>query len=170
MRDWSFFFGTPLFFNAEFSSIDYEAAILRGVKHPLRNRKIEKTAIYVNVPRIDGLSTNESERLAKYITIQEIFQEYNLASDVSDQRFKMKTILYDHDEVLGDSTGVRRLAELHQNAAAGLCLYDVMLTSQLYKEGNQLKAVGPVAYLKLYAQAYWYRLTSSSGLFDGRCW
>ena len=164
------FFGTPLFFNTEFSSIDYDAVILRGAKHFLENNRIEKTAIYVNIPHIAGLDTAEIDSFTKYISIQEIFQEYNLASDISDKTFSLKTILYDHDIELKDSTGALRLAELHQNAAAGLCLYDVMLTSQLYKEKNKLKSAGPIGYLKLYAEAYWYRFTSSSGLFDSRCW
>ncbi|CAN7341608.1 hypothetical protein LJR235_001875 [Pararhizobium sp. LjRoot235] len=164
------FFGTPLFFNAEFSSIDYDAVILRGAKHLLDNKRIEKTAVYVNIPKLDGLNTTEIDAFTKYISIQEIFQEYNLASDIADEALKLKTILYDHDVVLKDSTGALRLAELHRNAAAGLCLYDVMLTSQLYNEGSGLKPIGALSYLKMYMEAYWYRLTSSADLFDSRCW
>jgi len=166
------FFGTPLLFNSEFASIDYKSVINERKTYDLKNTNIEKTAIYVNVPEIHGLKESELNEFIRYITIQEIFQEYNLAADVFSDGFKVKTILYDHDNILGQLNGAERIREQRRNVALGYCPYDVILTAQLYESGNEISPVplGTLKFLYMYTKAYWYYFTSASELFDNRCW
>ncbi|WP_157814291.1 hypothetical protein [Rhizobium sullae] len=166
------FDGTPLFFNSEFASIDYDAVINGNRKYRPENTDIEKTAVYINIPQMEGASPAEMEKFIKYVTTQEIYQEYNLAADMFDHRFRLQTILYDYDDELGDLVGAERMRQRNKNVSLGLCPYDVMLTYHLYRgeHGNSPEALDMVAFIDLYAKAYWYYLTYPSELFDSKCW
>lgn len=166
------FYGTPLFFNSEFGSIDYNAVINGREKHQLKNADIEKNAIYINVPTPEGFSDQDVNEYTNYVILQEIYQEYNLASDVSDGSYRLKSILYDHDDALDEITGSERIRIAKDNASRGLCPYDVILVSQLYhsEDGNSPRFLGVVGFSYMYMKAYWYRMTYPSVLFDSRCW
>lgn len=165
------FNGTPFFFNSEFADIDFDNLIRNAAQHRLANTKVEHSVVYVNTPFLEGRSASENQRFTNYVALQEIFQEYNLASDVNDPEFRLKTILYDHDEVLGNLTGAQRRDELRKNAATGLCLFDVMLTEQLGQSaGNNPAAIGILSFLKLQVSAYHHRWSGDDDLFDERCW
>jgi hypothetical protein len=165
------FNGTPFFFNSEFAKIDFDNVIRNGAAHRLADTKIERSVVYVNTPFLKGLSAPQNQRFTNSVTLQEIFQEYNLAADVNDPEFKLKTILYDHDEALGNLTGAARRNELQKNAASGLCPFDVMLTRQIGESGGSNPApVGLFGFLKLQMSAYYHRWGSNDDLFDERCW
>lgn len=165
------FNGTPFFFNSEFADIDFDDVIRNGAAHRLADTKIERSVVYVNTPFLEGLSAPQNQRFTNSVTLQEIFQEYNLAADVNDPEFKLKTILYDHDEALGDLTGAARRDELQKNAASGLCPFDVMLTRQIGRSGGSNPApVGLFGFLKLQMSAYYHRWGSNDDLFEERCW
>lgn len=164
------YYGRPLFFNSDFATMDFELAE-REKKYELKSKKIEKAAVYINVPPADGATQSEIDRFTKFLILQEIFQEYNLAADIADNRFQLRTILYDNDEAWLNSSGAEAMRGLAQTASSALCPYDVMLVSQLHASPDSPpRSVGWRRYLSLYAQAYWYRYTSSSDLFDDRCW
>jgi len=165
------FNGAPFFFNSEFAGIDFDNVIKNATQHRLANTKIEHSVVYVNTPFLEGRSASENQMFTNYVALQEIFQDYNLASDVNDPEFKLKTILYDHDEALGNLTGAQRRDELRKNAATGLCLFDVMLTKQLGQNaGNAPAPVGIIAFLSLQVSAYYHRWSGDDDLFDRRCW
>lgn len=165
------FNGTPFFFNSEFADIDFDNVIRNAAQHRLANTKVEHSVVYVNTPFLEGRSASENQRFTNYVALQEIFQEYNLASDINEPEFKLKTILYDHDEALGNLTGAQRRDELRKHAATGLCLFDVMLTEQLGQSvGNNPAPVGIVTFLKLQVSAYYHRWSGDNDLFDERCW
>lgn len=164
------YYGRPLFFNSDFATMDFRRAE-REKKYELKNNRIEKAAIYVNIPPVPDAPQEEVERFTKFIIIQEIFQEYNVAPDINDQEFQLKTILYDNDGALLDTHGVETMRGAYSTASSASCLHDVMLTSQLHARPNaNPEPVDLLTYLGLFAQAYWYRFTSPSELFDDRCW
>lgn len=157
------FNGTSFFFNSEFSKIDFDKVISTGAPHRLENTQIEKSVVYVNAP--------QSQSFSNYVALQEIFQEYNMAADVNDPEFRLKSILHDHDDQLGSLTGSQRMDELQKNAAMGLCPFDVMLTMQLRKsEGSNPSPVGLPEFALLKLRSYYSYWTARSDLFDDRCW
>lgn len=157
------FNGTPLFFNSEFARIDFNSVIKNSAPHKLENTRIEKSVVFVNVP--------DSQNFSNYVALQEIFQEYNLASDINDPEFKLKSILYDHDDQLGSLTGTQRRDELQKNASMGLCPFDVMLTKQLRQSGgNNPRPAGSLEFAFLLFTAHYYHWKSQLNIFDDRCW
>lgn len=157
------FYGTFFFFNSEFSDIDFDNVIKYRTAHKLANTQIDKSVVYINAP--------ESQSFSNYVAIQEIFQEYNMAADVNDPEFRLKSILYDHDEILGTLTGPERIVELQKNAAMGLCPFDVMLAIQLQKsDGANPSPAWLAEFALLKARSYYYYWTTRSDLFDVRCW
>ncbi|OCO98235.1 hypothetical protein BC374_11230 [Ensifer sp. LC13] len=164
------YYGRPLFFNSDFATMDFKRAQSEKT-YSLKSNRIEKAAVYVNVPPIPDAPEQDVERFTKFIIIQEIFQEYNVAPDINGSDFQLKTILNDNDGALLDTRGVETMRGAYNTASSALCPYDVMLTSQLHARPNaNPEPVGLLTYLGLYAQAYWYRFTSPSDLFDDRCW
>lgn len=163
------YYGRPLFFNSEFSTMDFRRAE-REKTYTLQNNRIEKAAVYINIPPIQDAPEEDVERYTKFIIIQEIFQEYNVTPDINGA-FQLRTILNDNDEALLDTRGVDTMRRAYSTASSALCPYDVMLTSQLHAKPNaNPEPAGLFTYLGLYTQAYWYRFTSPSDLFDDRCW
>lgn len=165
------FNGTPLFFNPEFAEIDFQNVIRNRASHRLTDTKIERSMIYVNTPFREDQSAPQNQRFTNYVALQEIFQDYNLAADVNDPELKLRTVLYDHDDALGNLTGAVRRAELEKNAAIGLCPFDIMLTRQIALNGHDNPTpVGLFEFFTLKMSAYYHRLGHNDDLFDERCW
>ncbi len=169
------FEGQPLFFNYEYEYVDYGKLI--GARQPfiLQSTAISRSAIFVSAAPIEGLSADDLRSYVKSFIVQEAFQEFNLMSDVSDRRFQLRSILYDHDFKLGDLTGAARVRERVKNASTGLCPLDVAATIYLADfygtPINESSArVGLLNFIRCYALSYWHYYTSEADLFDSRCW
>lgn len=169
------FDGRPLFFNSEYKDINYNEIISTGEKRRLSNKKVEKGVVFVSVNLPDSLDAAELNKYNKYLITQEAFQEFNLASDVSDIRFKLRTILYDYDDELGSEVGKERIVTRTENAASGLCLYDVIMTKHLSEIAPDSLSVssakvGFFDYVRLYIFSYYQAISAPMELFDRRCW
>jgi hypothetical protein len=188
--------GAVFFFNNEYTDIDYHNIIrmdnaemdrrpnivdtniiTRYIDYSVNNPNPEKTVIFISNQNRQKIHSDVFSSFLSYVIIQEIYQGFSLGNDISSQKFKLKTLLYDHDEAIAASRiwGVEAIAAKKENAAQGLCLLDVMYLKNLSELNEEnfrwnLFTGGVLTFGRLYLSSYMNYLFGPKELFDPRCW